>query len=434
MEEHTGGRSSRYRRLVVLVPERGPSSKSGLVRALRAKPPGGRAAVRPGIRPEREERLVREFVLQLKMGRIEQAYFRDKFGVQAGPPVCRAALTIRSRGMARGRRRRRSHSRQSGVFASRSDHPEFLFARTSWSAVQLTRLHGARCDHATRQPVEPVRRGGHREVARPGRRSPRSSRHDGHRCLVLERAHVSPLPHRGVVDPTHLFGPRSPGPAAQAEGLGLSRQVQRAVRRPFGRGIRPVLFLGDHRRRPRAHLAGRALRVRPDVPRQRPRQGVEVQSATTVIEVLFDKERAVGVRARRADGRIVEIAARVVADASGRATVIGHQLGLRSPIPGLAKASCWSYYKGGRRAAGIDAGETTMFMIPGRRLVLVHPAARRHRQRRHRGRRRSTCSPGRTTSTPVFLREVASCAPLVRTAGLGSARRLRFVACRISPT
>jgi oxygen-independent coproporphyrinogen-3 oxidase len=29
-----------------------------------------------------EERLVREFVLQLKLGRIEQAYFRHKFGVE----------------------------------------------------------------------------------------------------------------------------------------------------------------------------------------------------------------------------------------------------------------------------------------------------------------------------------------------------------------
>ena len=33
-------------------------------------------------------------------------------------------------------------------------------------------------------------------------------------------------------------------------------------------------------------------------------------------------------------------------------------------MPGLKKASLWSYYRGGKRLEGIDAGETTIFMIP----------------------------------------------------------------------
>jgi flavin-dependent dehydrogenase len=55
-----------------------------------------------------------------------------------------------------------------------------------------------------------------------------------------------------------------------------------------------------------------------------------------------------------------------VIDASGRSTVIGSQLNLKTDVDGLDKAAIWSYYRGGRRRVGIDAGETTVFMIPDR--------------------------------------------------------------------
>jgi len=58
------------------------------------------------------------------------------------------------------------------------------------------------------------------------------------------------------------------------------------------------------------------------------------------------------------------LGARVVVDASGRACVIGNQLNLRCPLPELRKASVWGYFRGGKRLPGIDAGETTMFLIP----------------------------------------------------------------------
>jgi flavin-dependent dehydrogenase len=72
------------------------------------------------------------------------------------------------------------------------------------------------------------------------------------------------------------------------------------------------------------------------------------------------------VRVRPADGESYDIRARVVVDASGRATLIGSQLGLKGPVPGLTKGAVWSYYKGGQRLDGIDAGETTVFLIPRR--------------------------------------------------------------------
>jgi flavin-dependent dehydrogenase len=98
--------------------------------------------------------------------------------------------------------------------------------------------------------------------------------------------------------------------------------------------------------------------------------GVEVRMQTHVRSVLFDGDRAVGVRIQSGagetenGGNVQDVAARVVVDASGRATVLGKQLGLKTDVPGLDKASIWTYYRGGHRNEGIDAGETTIFVLP----------------------------------------------------------------------
>jgi len=92
--------------------------------------------------------------------------------------------------------------------------------------------------------------------------------------------------------------------------------------------------------------------------------GVEVKEEVSVEEVLFDGAQAVGVRIRDVAGNEESIACSVVIDASGRASLVGRQLGLRGPVPGLRKASIWAYYRGGKRLEGIDAGETTILLIP----------------------------------------------------------------------
>ena len=93
------------------------------------------------------------------------------------------------------------------------------------------------------------------------------------------------------------------------------------------------------------------------------KNGVEVRSATSVEKVRFEGEQAVGVRARSSNADSFEIDARVVIDASGHATVIGSQLGLREPVAGLEKGSLWSYYRGCKHPTGPDAGETTIFAL-----------------------------------------------------------------------
>ncbi len=93
--------------------------------------------------------------------------------------------------------------------------------------------------------------------------------------------------------------------------------------------------------------------------------GVDVRTDVPVSQVMFDGDRATGVSYRKGDESHV-LDARVVIDASGRSTLLGNQLGLRDPIPSLRKVSYWSYYKGGARGDGLDAGETTILLLPNK--------------------------------------------------------------------
>src|SRR3954454_6458343 len=58
-------------------------------------------------------------------------------------------------------------------------------------------------------------------------------------------------------------------------------------------------------------------------------QGVEVHEATRVLEVLFENERAVGVRIQKEDGSTEEVRARVVVDASGQSAMLQSRFKLR---------------------------------------------------------------------------------------------------------
>ncbi|MCP3918379.1 MAG: NAD(P)/FAD-dependent oxidoreductase [bacterium] len=90
--------------------------------------------------------------------------------------------------------------------------------------------------------------------------------------------------------------------------------------------------------------------------------GVHVRKGV-VEHVDFADGRAVGVRVRSAAGT-GEFSARVIVDASGRATALGNQLDLKESIPSLCKSTVWSYYRGGARGVGLSAGETTILLFP----------------------------------------------------------------------
>ena len=81
-------------------------------------------------------------------------------------------------------------------------------------------------------------------------------------------------------------------------------------------------------------------------------KGADCHDKTRVMDVLLDGDRAKGVRVRTADGKLHEIAARVIVDATGQHSFLANRLGLRVDNPRLKKASIWSYYRGARRDEG----------------------------------------------------------------------------------
>jgi flavin-dependent dehydrogenase len=95
-------------------------------------------------------------------------------------------------------------------------------------------------------------------------------------------------------------------------------------------------------------------------------QGVDVQEGVRVLDVLFEGDRAVGVRAVDELGVEREIRCTVVVDAAGQSCLIQDRLGLREWDPVLKKAAIWTYWKGAKRDAGRDEGATLVMQTKGK--------------------------------------------------------------------
>jgi flavin-dependent dehydrogenase len=103
------------------------------------------------------------------------------------------------------------------------------------------------------------------------------------------------------------------------------------------------------------------------------RKGVEVVRGARVLDVVFDNDRATGVRvapttppgepaaatgaAPSAESTI--ISAKVIVDAAGQAGVLGSRFGLRKPNPKFRKTAIWGHFRGSRRDV-IEGGVMTV--------------------------------------------------------------------------
>jgi flavin-dependent dehydrogenase len=94
--------------------------------------------------------------------------------------------------------------------------------------------------------------------------------------------------------------------------------------------------------------------------------GVQVEEGVHVLGVLWEGERAVGVRIKREDGSQQEIRSKVVVDASGQSSVIMDRLNLREWDPVLKKAALWTYWEGAQRDTGRDEGATLVIQVKGK--------------------------------------------------------------------
>ncbi|MBY0523617.1 MAG: tryptophan 7-halogenase [Gemmataceae bacterium] len=95
-------------------------------------------------------------------------------------------------------------------------------------------------------------------------------------------------------------------------------------------------------------------------------QGVEVHQATRVLDVMFDGDRAIGVRIQKEDGTKEEVTAKVVVDASGQSTMLQNRFKLRLWDPVLNKGAIWTYWKGAYRDSGRDEGATMVIQTTNR--------------------------------------------------------------------
>ncbi len=82
-------------------------------------------------------------------------------------------------------------------------------------------------------------------------------------------------------------------------------------------------------------------------------KGATVVMHAHVTEVIFEGERATGVRVRLPsdDGANTSrtISAKVIVDATGQSSFIANRLNLKSPDPALRKGTVWSYFHNARR-------------------------------------------------------------------------------------
>ncbi len=95
--------------------------------------------------------------------------------------------------------------------------------------------------------------------------------------------------------------------------------------------------------------------------------GVEAEEGVRVLDVLFDGDRAVGVRIQREGGAQEEVRAKVVVDASGQSTFLQNRFKLRVWDPVLDKGAVWTYWQGAYRDTGRDEGATMVIQTPNKK-------------------------------------------------------------------
>ncbi len=95
--------------------------------------------------------------------------------------------------------------------------------------------------------------------------------------------------------------------------------------------------------------------------------GVQVNQGARIREILFEGERAVGVKVQYEDGRMEEVRAKVVVDASGQSHLIGSKFKILDKDTELKKGAVWTYWKGAYRDEGRDAGATIVLQTQGKK-------------------------------------------------------------------
>jgi flavin-dependent dehydrogenase len=95
-------------------------------------------------------------------------------------------------------------------------------------------------------------------------------------------------------------------------------------------------------------------------------QGVDVRWGLSLKEVVFDGERAVGARLEPSGGAPLEVACRVIVDATGQSAFLSRHLDLLETEPCLRNAALYTHYAGALRDSGRDEGATLILHTDNR--------------------------------------------------------------------
>jgi flavin-dependent dehydrogenase len=93
-------------------------------------------------------------------------------------------------------------------------------------------------------------------------------------------------------------------------------------------------------------------------------KGAQVLEETSVLDLLRDNDRIVGVKAQSKGGAPIEFRAPMTLDCSGREGFAPTRLNWRIREPKLNKVAVWTYYRGALRDAGLEEGATTVAYVP----------------------------------------------------------------------
>jgi len=187
----------------------------------------------------------------------------------------------------------------------------------------------------------------------------------GQRVLVLEREKF-PRYHIGESLIPFTFGP--------LERLGLVPRLKQStfVKKysvqfvsPNGRASQPFYFFNRYDRETVAQT-WQVLRSEFDLilMEHARAKGATVLEEMTVSGLVKEGGRVVGVRGTTKDGAPFDYRAPITLDASGKESFTAVRQGWRMRDPYLNKVAVWTYYKGSKRDAGIDEGQTTVAMLP----------------------------------------------------------------------
>ena len=88
--------------------------------------------------------------------------------------------------------------------------------------------------------------------------------------------------------------------------------------------------------------------------------GVDAHEGVRVLDVLFDGDRATGIKIQKPDGTTEQVNAKVIVDASGQSGMLMNRMKLRVWDPVLNKGAIWTYWEGAYRDTGKNEGATVV--------------------------------------------------------------------------